>query len=63
MELLQTRSIECPGCGEVVELLVDCSAGNQEYVEDCEVCCRPLVITISIGNDDIVRIEAQCENS
>ncbi len=32
----------CPYCGEEVEILVDAGGGTeQEYVEDCEVCCRP----------------------
>ncbi|MGH7472136.1 MAG: CPXCG motif-containing cysteine-rich protein [Longimicrobiales bacterium] len=32
----------CPYCGEWVEILLDPGGGaDQEYVEDCEVCCRP----------------------
>jgi len=34
--------VTCPYCGEVVEITLDPSGGgDQEYVEDCEVCCRP----------------------
>ena len=33
MDLLQTRIITCPWCWQSVEVLVDCSAGDQEYVE------------------------------
>ena len=34
--------ITCPYCGESVELALDAGSGSrQEYVEDCEVCCRP----------------------
>ncbi len=32
----------CPSCWQRVSILVDLSAGTQEFVEDCEVCCRPL---------------------
>jgi hypothetical protein len=34
--------VSCPYCGETVEIVLDPGSGNdQEYVEDCEVCCRP----------------------
>lgn len=35
----------CPYCGEPIELLIDTSVAEQEYVEDCEVCCRPMVVS------------------
>ena len=41
-----TEGIYCPYCGEAIEIVIDPSAGSQEYVEDCEVCCRPIVFTI-----------------
>jgi len=42
----------CPYCGEPVELLVDPGgAPTQEYVEDCEVCCRPWQVTVRIQPD------------
>ena len=37
----------CPYCGETVELLLDPGGGRlQEYVEDCEVCCRPWQVAV-----------------
>ena len=42
----------CSVCGEPNETFVDESAGtSQEYVEDCQVCCRPNVLHISIDNE------------
>lgn len=41
---LESVRQHCPYCGEVIELLVDASAGPQRYTEDCEVCCRPMVV-------------------
>lgn len=41
-EALQSHAVTCPYCGEPLELLVDTSAGEQAYVEDCAVCCRPI---------------------
>jgi hypothetical protein len=38
----------CAGCGEWNETTVDESAGGrQEYVEDCQVCCKPNVLRVS----------------
>ena len=41
----------CPYCGEPIELLVDESAGSCSYVEDCQVCCRPIEFGIERGDD------------
>jgi hypothetical protein len=34
-------TVQCPYCWEQFSLLIDASVESQEYVEDCEVCCRP----------------------
>jgi hypothetical protein len=39
----------CPWCGEALELSVDVSAGSTEYVEDCQICCAPIVVRITTG--------------
>ena len=44
--------IDCPYCGESFETSVDISAGTQTYSEDCHVCCRPIVVTVTVGDDD-----------
>jgi len=38
----------CPYCGEVVELLIDRSVLRQRYIEDCAVCCQPMVVTVVV---------------
>jgi len=41
--------VRCPYCGESVELVIDTGGGaRQEYVEDCEVCCRPWRVRVEI---------------
>ena len=46
--LIQTTRVSCPYCGEAGELIVDPAGGSaQEYVEDCEVCCRPWSIRLT----------------
>ena len=41
----------CPHCGESVSVLLDLSVLSQEYIEDCEVCCRPIEIKYQVGED------------
>ncbi len=49
-----TVSVLCPYCGESVELLIDATLPSQQYVEDCEVCCRPMVVSIDASADEPV---------
>lgn len=46
--MLESRRIECPYCGEQIEVMLDTSAGTQHYVEDCQVCCRPIEFELEV---------------
>jgi len=49
--LLPTNYI-CPHCAQSSQTTVDPSQGqSQSYVEDCQVCCRPLLFRVGIEND------------
>lgn len=39
-------AVRCPYCGERLETLVDATADEPEYLEDCAVCCRPIEFQI-----------------
>lgn len=57
------QSVQCPYCGETFETQIDTSGGSQEYVEDCYVCCKPIVFRIEVDVDgELVGIEVQREN-
>ncbi len=43
----------CPYCGEVIDVLIDGSVERQEYIEDCQVCCRPIVFQVQILDEDV----------
>ena len=44
--------VACPCCGELVEIALDPGSGSrQEYVEDCEVCCRPWEVSVTYADD------------
>jgi hypothetical protein len=41
-ELDTMAEVECPHCGELLAIALDSGGGSkQDYVEDCQVCCRP----------------------
>ncbi|MGA9408660.1 MAG: CPXCG motif-containing cysteine-rich protein [Bacteroidota bacterium] len=62
MDFLKAVSIQCPYCGETIEVVVDCSIPRQEYLEDCEVCCRPMTIFVNAAESDSPQVEARQED-
>jgi hypothetical protein len=44
----QFVAAHCPYCGERFEARIEVSAGAQEYIEDCQVCCRPMALSIEV---------------
>ena len=54
-----THLIECPFCGTGFETVIDTSISEQEFVSDCENCCRPLLLTIHAEPGTIQSIEVQ----
>ena len=50
---MDTQVILCPYCGEELEVAVDWSIPRQEYIEDCQVCCRPIILTVTLDGDDV----------
>ena len=56
--LLDEASVTCPWCWEQIVVLVDTSTGNQQYVEDCQVCCNPIEITVMCDAGILHGVEA-----
>ncbi len=48
----------CPHCAQKISMLIDLSVPTQNYVEDCEICCRPIEISYQVDNDDVIIFEA-----
>ncbi|MGI9317443.1 MAG: CPXCG motif-containing cysteine-rich protein [bacterium] len=57
----EIRDVQCPYCGERIELVIDTSIADQEYIEDCQVCCRPITLRVQVQNDSI-QLQALNEN-
>jgi hypothetical protein len=56
-------SYVCPTCGESIVIPLDRSAGaDQEYGEDCPVCCNPNIIHVEFfGDGEPPRVWADAE--
>ena len=61
--MLPACDIACPYCGEVITLLLDASAGPQRYIEDCQVCCRPITVELDVDADGEVSVRVQSEDA
>jgi hypothetical protein len=48
---LQEKSVGCPYCGERIDVLLDPSVPHQNYIEDCQVCCCPIVFDVTVDLD------------
>lgn len=62
MSALDSVLIQCPYCWEMLEICVDPSVREQEYVEDCQVCCQPILLKVIVDDDLTPTVEARAEN-
>lgn len=62
MSMLPSKDIDCPYCGESIELIIDDSVEQQQYVEDCSVCCRPINIEVSVREDQSIEVSCRTDN-
>lgn len=50
---------QCPYCWEEISMLIDTSQNHQNYIEDCEICCNPIEISVSVENQEIIHLQAE----
>jgi hypothetical protein len=51
-------TVSCPYCGEAVEITLDPGGGSQqEYVEDCEICCQPWRVFVRYDRAGTAEVE------
>jgi C4-type Zn-finger protein len=60
-ELLET-TVSCPYCGERLDVLLDPSVPHQDYIEDCQVCCRPVIFDVTVADGGEVSVFVRSEN-
>jgi hypothetical protein len=58
MEGEEEQFFQCPYCFSPISMVVETYYGKQEYIEDCEVCCRPITIKYTVEEGEVLSFEA-----
>jgi hypothetical protein len=58
---LNERRVQCPYCGEDIDVLLDRSVPEQNYIEDCQVCCRPIEFDVTVEPDGTLTLAVRNE--
>lgn len=58
--MLDEVEIECPYCGAAFTALIEPGDAGADYIQDCEICCRPLRFHVRAGSDaPVVEVAAE----
>lgn len=60
--MLPIETVHCPYCGESLQIAIDDSVEQQQYIEDCQVCCKPILLRVSVAADGRIWVQARAEN-
>ena len=57
---LHEDGVQCPSCWQWTPVLVDILAGAQDYIDECGICCRPLLLRVQFepGGEPAILAEA-----
>ena len=55
----ECEEVQCPYCGQGMELLIDTTIAQQRFTTDCEVCCRPFEVFAECEPGEIISLEVQ----
>ena len=62
MDSLTQQDVICPYCGESIEVLIDQEEAGQRYIEDCQVCCKPITFNVSMSMEGQLSVSVHDEN-
>jgi len=54
---MEEHFFQCPYCWENISMLIDLSISSQSYIEDCEICCNPIQITVHVKSGEITDLQ------
>jgi hypothetical protein len=46
--------LQCPWCGETFGSAVDLTTGDRTWIEDCQVCCRPIRVALDLDEQGAI---------
>ncbi|WP_430466656.1 CPXCG motif-containing cysteine-rich protein [Winogradskyella ouciana] len=56
---MKEHFFQCPYCWEQISMLIDTSQHHQTYIEDCEICCNPIQLSITVLDQEITSFQAE----
>jgi hypothetical protein len=57
--VIEEARATCPHCWEEISLVLDLSVPEQDYVEDCPVCCHPMRIIVSADDGELASLTVE----
>ncbi|MGA2177229.1 MAG: CPXCG motif-containing cysteine-rich protein [Verrucomicrobiota bacterium] len=57
----ESGSVQCPFCGQRFDLAIETSQAEQQFIVDCEVCCRPLRVSVTCEAGEILDLRAEAD--
>ena len=57
--MLEEALVTCPYCWEEISLTLDLSVNDQDYIEDCPVCCHPMRITCRFEDGALTELQVE----
>ena len=58
---LQEQTVSCPYCGEGISVLLNPEDVGVDYIEDCQVCCRPIEFLVTENEQGALDARVQSE--
>ena len=56
-------SFQCPYCCSEIEFVCEVFHGSQQYTEDCEICCQPILIDYQVNDEgEVIEFTVKREN-
>ena len=53
------KFFSCPYCWQEISMILDEYDEQPSYIEDCEVCCRPIEIVYTLQEGELLHFQAR----
>ena len=60
--LIQGHNVTCPHCWESINVTLDLSVPEQSYIEDCPVCCKPMIVSYRASNGEVDELQVEASD-